>query len=309
MDYNKSALAVAVAATLGGTSNNADAAVFPVALAEVKSYSNNGTSNADLTSSTATWEYNDATGQVTQTGGVFEQRFSIVPNVTTLFRHTITGLVMGNGAAATATSYVCTQGNFGAIFSHAELCGNYNFGANFINESTISYGPGTTFGRTIGGDDVIVVGNNGGAQQSIQQLDGMTTSGFVGTKLVLTNAIDQGTAPGLDQGYDYTFSSNVADTDSDGIPDVVDNCRTLSNANQVDSDFDGFGNRCDGDLNNNGSTNAFDTPLYRAQLGQPSIPPTYNKADFNTNGSVNAFDTPIYRSLLGAPPGPGKAAP
>ena len=83
----------------------------------------------------------------------------------------------------------------------------------------------------------------------------------------------------------------------------------MSNANQVDSNGDGFGNRCDGDLNNNGSTNAFDTPLYRAQLGQPSVPPTYNAADFNTNGSVNAFDTPIYRALLGTPPGPSGLCP
>jgi hypothetical protein len=100
-----------------------------------------------------------------------------------------------------------------------------------------------------------------------------------------------------------------ADTDADGRGNVCDNCRLLANNTgagaQADSNGDGFGNRCDGDLNNNGSTNAFDTPLYRAQLGQPSVAPLYNAADFNTNGSVNAFDTPIYRSLLGSAPGPG----
>jgi len=99
-------------------------------------------------------------------------------------------------------------------------------------------------------------------------------------------------------------NSNPADADSDGIPDATDNCTLVANPGQCDSDGDGFGNRCDGDLNNNGSTNAFDTPLFRAQLGQPSVPPTYNAADFNCNGSVNAFDTPIFRSLLGSPPGP-----
>ena len=102
---------------------------------------------------------------------------------------------------------------------------------------------------------------------------------------------------------------NQADSDGDARGNACDNCRTLANNSgagaQCDSDGDGFGNRCDGDMNNNGSTNAFDTPLYRAQLGQPSIAPTFNKADLNCNGSVNAFDTPIFRSLLGAPPGPG----
>ncbi|MDH5275306.1 MAG: thrombospondin type 3 repeat-containing protein [Gammaproteobacteria bacterium] len=315
MNYNKSALAAAIAATLGGASTAADAAIIPVALASVKTYSNNGTSMSDLSSSTATFEYDTVTNLVTQTGGTFVQRLSIVPNVSTLFRHTITGLVIGNGGAASASTYVCVNGNFGQTISFANLCGNYNFGANFVEESTISYGPGTTFARTIGGDDMLA-GNQ--IQQSINQLNGMNSTGIAGTVLFVTNSIHTddcapgGTSPcppGINSGYDWTFSTNVADTDGDGMPDVNDNCRTLPNANQVDSNADGFGNRCDADLNNNGSTNAFDTPLYRAQLGQPSVPPLYNIADFNTNGSVNAFDTPIYRSLLGSPPGPGKAAP
>jgi len=105
-------------------------------------------------------------------------------------------------------------------------------------------------------------------------------------------------------GVSYLILAPNVDTDGDGVVDALDNCRLVSNANQADGDGDGFGTRCDADLNNNGSVNAFDTPLYRAQLGQPSSPPNYNIADFNTNGSVNAFDTPIYRSLLGAAPGP-----
>jgi hypothetical protein len=83
----------------------------------------------------------------------------------------------------------------------------------------------------------------------------------------------------------------------------------VPNPDQCDSDGDGYGNLCDGDLNNNGFTNAFDTPLYRAQLGQPSIGPLFNKADINCNGFVNAFDSPLFRSLLGSPPGPSSLVP
>jgi hypothetical protein len=94
------------------------------------------------------------------------------------------------------------------------------------------------------------------------------------------------------------------DADSDGVADAIDNCTNIPNAIQCDSDGDGYGNHCDGDLNNNGFTNAFDTPLFRAQIGQAGSPPNYSAADFNCNGFVNAFDTPIFRSLLGKPPGP-----
>ena len=96
----------------------------------------------------------------------------------------------------------------------------------------------------------------------------------------------------------------LLEPDGDNVANTLDNCTLLANPSQVDSNHDGFGNRCDGDLNNDGFTNAFDTPLYRAQLGQPSVPPTYNAADIDANWFVNAFDTPLYRALLGSPPGP-----
>jgi len=99
------------------------------------------------------------------------------------------------------------------------------------------------------------------------------------------------------------------DTDGDGVRDFADNCTLIANASQVDSDADGFGNRCDADLNGTGMVNAFDTPLFQAQLGQPSIPPVYNPADFDANGYVNAFDTAIFRQLLGSPPGPAGLLP
>lgn len=99
------------------------------------------------------------------------------------------------------------------------------------------------------------------------------------------------------------------DSDNDGLLDDVDNCTLVANPNQCDSDADGYGNRCDADMNNNGFTNAQDTGLFRQQLGQPSVGPTFNKADLNCNGAVNAQDTGLFRQLLGLPPGPSGLVP
>ncbi len=107
--------------------------------------------------------------------------------------------------------------------------------------------------------------------------------------------------------YDNIFFG--VDTDADGAPNIADNCRLKANntgaAAQCDSDGDGIGNRCDGDLNNNGATNAQDTSMFRPRLGMAVPGPVFDKADFNCNGIVNAQDTSIFRTLLGAPPGPG----
>jgi len=106
------------------------------------------------------------------------------------------------------------------------------------------------------------------------------------------------------------LAANAADTDGDGVDDVLDNCPMVANAGQCDSDSDGFGNRCDGDFNNNGLTNAQDSAIRLQLLGQPSIPPTYNAADHNCNGFVNSQDSTIYKTfLLGSPPGPGAEPP
>jgi len=110
-------------------------------------------------------------------------------------------------------------------------------------------------------------------------------------------------------GVYYDNISFGLDTDADGVPNVADNCRLVANNTgagaQADSDGDGYGNRCDGDMNQNLVTNSQDYVLFRQQLGQPSVAPTFNKADINANGVVNSQDYVLFRGLLGSPPGPG----
>lgn len=176
MNRHTNALAMAIAASLGAGA--AQAAVTSVTLLQYSTFSNNGASNGNLTSSTATWQYDDVTGIVTQTGGTLNARFNTSP-ATTLFRHITTGLAIGGGAAASAATFSCMEGNFGGVVG-ANLCGNYTFGANFTDESTVVYS-GSTVTRTMGGDDAAL-----GPPQSLADLDGMTAT-VTGTSLVLTN--------------------------------------------------------------------------------------------------------------------------
>jgi len=202
---NKTILATAVATAIGGVSA-ADAAVYTATLTQVASFSNNGTAGSpgNITSSTATWSYDDSTNLITQTGGLFNVRLTTAPT-STLYRQTITGLVMGNGAAASASSFTCIEGNFGGGVG-ASICGNYTLGANFVNESTTTWGPGDAFSRTIGGDDAA-----SGPQQSIATLNGMVTTSWVGTTLILSNGTCTGlclTSPGgFNNGQRWTFNA------------------------------------------------------------------------------------------------------
>jgi uncharacterized protein (TIGR03790 family) len=48
------------------------------------------------------------------------------------------------------------------------------------------------------------------------------------------------------------FAFPVNDTDGDGVANASDNCQQVPNANQRDTDADGYGNICDADLDNDG---------------------------------------------------------
>ncbi len=205
---HKNALAAAVAASLGVATGDAYAIGYYVTLTSVTSYSSGGTSAGNVISSTATWFFDKNTHVILQVGGTFNVRFNIVPT-TTLFRHSITGLVIGNSAAASATAFTCSDGNFGPNVG-GSLCGNYNFGANFIDESTASWGPGTTKARSIGGDDVAI-----GPQQGLSQYDGFVYGGST-NPFVFSNASCNPLAPGnangcatlsgKNSGYTWTFN-------------------------------------------------------------------------------------------------------
>lgn len=92
----------------------------------------------------------------------------------------------------------------------------------------------------------------------------------------------------------------AGDADGDGVADDIDNCSAVVNVDQRDTDGDGFGNRCDTDLNNDGVTNGIDVGLLRAAFGSSGP-----LRDFNGDGVVNGIDVGILRGYFGKAPGPG----
>lgn len=96
------------------------------------------------------------------------------------------------------------------------------------------------------------------------------------------------------------------DTDGDGVADNLDNCKRVANANQRDTDGDGYGNICDADFNQNKVVDPTDLSKLKALLGKVS---PNGHEDLNGNGIVDPTDLSIAKGYLGKMPGPSGVAP
>jgi len=296
---------------------------------------------SDVQASPAAWDWNGTT--MTGTGLLWSTAFNGSNAIgTAVLGFRATNLtVTPTTLTTTAATYQCYEGTFLATVN-VNGCSNVDLGTNGLFESPMTYnigGDANCMNRAFNGnpqdppnpaDDISIGGPRGvftaAAGGGCDAVDGTYDLWFLipNPRFVILSkqptivgpdgcymfgrASQLGTNPcasesTLSDASYYIFAPQV-DTDGDGVVDALDNCRLLSNATQVDSNGDGYGNRCDGDLNNNGTTNAQDTTLYRQQLGQPSVAPNYNAADINANGAVNAADTTLFRARLSAPPGP-----
>jgi hypothetical protein len=116
--------------------------------------------------------------------------------------------------------------------------------------------------------------------------------------------------------YDYGIAWQLmSDADSDGAHDEQDNCINAANGplipdgggnSQRDTDGDGIGNLCDGDLDNSGGiVNYTDLAAFRAVFGTANA-----NADLDGSGGiVNYTDLALFRGLFGKAPGPSAYAP
>lgn len=96
----------------------------------------------------------------------------------------------------------------------------------------------------------------------------------------------------------------VIDSDADLVPDQFDNCRTVANGpnqttNQVDSDLDGYGNRCDTDYDQSCTTTVADFSLHLATFGTNSL----GESDHDGSGTVTTSDFAIFLAKFSNPPG------
>jgi alpha-tubulin suppressor-like RCC1 family protein len=99
----------------------------------------------------------------------------------------------------------------------------------------------------------------------------------------------------------FTTVVFAPDSDGDGVADPADNCTLVPNPDQRDTNSDGYGNLCDGDLDGSGGiVNFADLALFRSVFGTASP-----DADFDGSGGVvNFADLAAFRSFFGKPPGP-----
>ncbi len=106
-------------------------------------------------------------------------------------------------------------------------------------------------------------------------------------------------------GSSYVVFGRPADSDNDGTIDLIDNCVQIANADQRDTNGDGYGNLCDPDLSNDGIVNFEDVALWVPFFNQIDN----GDADFNGDGSVNFLDFNIILEFFFRPPGPSNVEP
>ena len=95
-------------------------------------------------------------------------------------------------------------------------------------------------------------------------------------------------------------TGGAPDSDGDGVADDADNCTHDANADQRDTDADGFGNVCDGDFDQSCTVNFSDLGIMKASFFQPGTTHT----DMNGDGQTNFTDLGLLKARLLPAAGP-----
>ena len=109
----------------------------------------------------------------------------------------------------------------------------------------------------------------------------------------------------------------AADSDGDGVANIIDNCSSIPNAGTAgcDSDLDGYGNLCDGDFNNDLSVDGADfSPTFLSDFAGGTMSLNGNGdpngSDMNCDAAVDGadFNPPFIDQFIAGTPGPSGLA-
>ncbi len=101
----------------------------------------------------------------------------------------------------------------------------------------------------------------------------------------------------------------AADSDADGIADATDNCTAVANADQLDADADGFGDRCDADYDNDGTVGDADYAILISAFGSVDGETDFvAAADHDADGVIAGTDVGFQRGRIGLAVGPSGLA-
>ncbi len=107
-------------------------------------------------------------------------------------------------------------------------------------------------------------------------------------------------------GGSLSIRDDDTDSDHDGVVDIRDNCLSVANPAQRDTDADGYGNLCDADFDNDGGVDMLDYAYFAFVFGgnDPAL-----GADLDGDGRIDMNDYAVFSGLFGRPPGPSGLVP
>ncbi len=142
--------------------------------------------------------------------------------------------------------------------------------------SLVNYGLSDSYGSTVS-DLALVTSHN----LELTSLLSSTTYHFS-----VTSEDNSGNSASSD---DDTFTTMPPDSDSDGVPDPSDNCPSIANADQLDTDADGIGDVCDSFPND--PDNDIDGDGVSGDIDNCPNVSNANQNDLDSDGTGDACDS------------------